>query len=78
MANFESELEQLLRDIIDGFDQEGCSPGCGTVATTTINQARTALGMEPLEDEEDHMKEGETGDPEESDLESNPEDESAP
>lgn len=49
----EIDLEQRLKDIINDFDQTGCSPGLGTVSTGAINQARVALDMETLEDEED-------------------------
>ena len=56
----EIDLEQRLKDIVDDFDQTGCSAGLGTVSTGAINQARVALDMEPLEDEED--SEGESPD----------------
>ncbi len=57
----ENALERLLKDIINDFDQEGCSSGVGTVSTSSINEARDFLGMDHLEDEvEDESDEDES------------------
>lgn len=56
----EVRLEQLLRDIVNDFDQTGCSSDVGTVNVLFINSAREFLGMklinegpEPLDSEDD-------------------------
>lgn len=78
--NRENVLEQLLRDIINDFDQTGCSSGVGVVATSTINKARAMLDMSRLKDEEDEYEQDESlGDIQnEVDVDLDPQDESTP
>jgi hypothetical protein len=76
-ADRENNLERLLRDVINDFDQTGCSEGVGVVSTAKINEARSFLGMDLLEDVDDGSKEEEADDHSDSD-EIDREDESTP
>jgi hypothetical protein len=48
----ETDLLDLLTDIVNDFETSGCED-CGTVSITTINKARKVLGFEPLETSEE-------------------------
>lgn len=50
-------LENVLKIIINDFDQTGCSSGVGVVSTANINEARKLMGMDLLEDEVDNTLE---------------------
>ncbi len=54
----EAKLEEILKAVIEDFDQVGCSAGLGTVRTVVINRARAMLDMTLLFDDEDDSSNG--------------------